>query len=152
MDGTSRPARVPLRRLRAIGAHAWLRPAGLWYVPIMHQGNTNSATEEVEHIAQIVGSLLQRNVTWTNQRGETRSLTAADLLVVAPYNAQVADLTSVLDVMSGPLISSKDKKRRLGSTPRPLQARKTLHAAWSSSTAAIDSTSQRRGHEQSRLS
>jgi uncharacterized protein len=84
-----------------IGGHAWLGPAGLWYVPVRHHGNTNSASEEVERIAQVVESLLQVGVTWTNQRGETRQLTTADILVVAPYNAQVADLTARLGVRVG---------------------------------------------------
>jgi uncharacterized protein len=87
--------------LQRVDGHAWLGPAGLWYVPVTHHGNTNSATEEVERIAQIVDSLLQPNVTWTNHRGETRQITAADILVVAPYNAQVADLTARLGVRVG---------------------------------------------------
>jgi uncharacterized protein len=89
-----------LARQRVDG-HAWLGPAGLWYVPVDHHGNTNSAIEEVERIAQIIDSLLQRNVTWTDQEGETRPLTPADILVVAPYNAQVADLTARLCVRVG---------------------------------------------------
>ena len=84
-----------------ISGHAWLGPAGLWYVPVSHHGNTNNASEEVERIAQVVQSLLQPDVTWTNQRGETRQLTITDILVVAPYNAQVTDLTARLGVRVG---------------------------------------------------
>jgi uncharacterized protein len=87
--------------LQRVEGHAWLGPAGLWYVPVTHHGNTNGAMEEVERIAQIVDSLLQPSVTWRNQRGETRQITAADILVVAPYNAQVADLTARLGVRVG---------------------------------------------------
>jgi uncharacterized protein len=89
-----------LARQRVDG-HTWLGPAGLWYVPVDHHGNTNSAIEEVERIAQIIDSLLQPDVTWTDQEGETRPLTPADILVVAPYNAQVADLTARLGVRVG---------------------------------------------------
>lgn len=46
-------------------------------------------------------SLLQPGVTWTDQDGETRQLTTNDILVVAPYNAQVADLTARLPVRVG---------------------------------------------------
>lgn len=65
--------------LQRVDGHPWLGPAGLWYVPVSHEGNTNSAREEVERIAQIVDSLLAPGVTWTNHRGETRPLTAADI-------------------------------------------------------------------------
>ncbi len=84
-----------------INGHGWLGPAGLWYVPINHHGNTNSATEEVERIAQLVESLLQPGVTWTDRHGQTRPLTTNDILVVAPYNAQVADLTARLRARVG---------------------------------------------------
>jgi uncharacterized protein len=87
--------------LQRVDGHAWLGPAGLWYIPVNHHGNTNNATEEVERIAQIVDSLLQPNITWTNQHGDSRQLSAADILVVAPYNAQVADLTARLGVRVG---------------------------------------------------
>jgi uncharacterized protein len=87
--------------LQRVDGHASLGPAGLWYVPVAHEGNTNSATEEIARIVQIVESLLQPGVTWTARDGQTRPLTAADILVVAPYNAQVADLTARLGVRVG---------------------------------------------------
>jgi uncharacterized protein len=87
--------------LQRVDGHAWLGPAGLWYVPIAHHANTNSAREEVEQIAQIVTSLLQPTVTWTDKEGQNRPLIPADILVVAPYNAQVADLTARLGVRVG---------------------------------------------------
>jgi superfamily I DNA and/or RNA helicase len=41
-----------------------------------------------------VVDLSQAGVTWTNMSGESARLTMAKILVVAPYNAQVADLQS----------------------------------------------------------
>ncbi len=66
-----------------------------------HSGNTTSAEEEVEQIARIVDSLLQPTVTWTNLNGSTRPITRDDILVVAPFNAQVAALSSRLAVRVG---------------------------------------------------
>lgn len=84
-----------------IDGHDWIGPAGLWLVPVNHSGNTTSAQEEVDRIVQIIASLLQPDVSWTNQRGETRRMREEDILVVAPYNAQVADLSARLSVRVG---------------------------------------------------
>jgi superfamily I DNA and/or RNA helicase len=65
--------------------------AGLFYVRVDHHGNQNNSPEEVEKIHEIVEDLLKRG-RWTNKEGETRALTSKDILVVAPYNAQVAAL------------------------------------------------------------
>jgi uncharacterized protein len=65
--------------------------AGLFLVEVPHEGNQAQADEEVEAVAGVVGSLLG-GTTWTNRDGRTRALVADDILVVAPYNAQVAAL------------------------------------------------------------
>jgi uncharacterized protein len=79
-----------------ITGHRWLGPAGLWFVPVEHRGNTNCAVEEVACIEELVNSLLEPGVTWSDQSGNEQPLTANDILVVAPYNAQVVALTSRL--------------------------------------------------------
>jgi len=74
-----------------IDGHPWVKEAGLWFVPVAHVGNRNSSTEEVEAIAKIVDGLLRPSVRFL--RGtESRALTKEDILIVAPYNAQVSDL------------------------------------------------------------
>ncbi|HSC44434.1 MAG TPA: AAA domain-containing protein, partial [Candidatus Acidoferrum sp.] len=78
-----------------IKGHPWVKGAGLWFVPVEHEGNRNSAAEEVEAIAEISKSLTKPGVRFF--RGtESRDLTAEDILVVAPYNAQVSDLLGKL--------------------------------------------------------
>jgi superfamily I DNA and/or RNA helicase len=84
-------ARPGLERQKIEG-HAWLGEADLWFVPVRHEGNQNSAPEEVERIAEIVESLLQPGVRWSDESGEARPLRLEDILIVAPYNAQVSDL------------------------------------------------------------
>jgi uncharacterized protein len=58
-------------------------------VPVAHSGNQSDAPEEVEVIAAMVEGLLRSGATWTNKEGETELLTLEDILIVAPYNAQV---------------------------------------------------------------
>lgn len=64
---------------------------GLFYVPVVHNGNQNKSIEEIKAIAKIVEQLLAGG-RWTNEDGETRPLQKSDILIVAPYNAQVASL------------------------------------------------------------
>jgi uncharacterized protein len=66
--------------------------AGLFYVPVAHDGNQNSAPEEAARIAEIVAGLTSGGVTWTDRLGEIRPMTLDDVLVVAPYNAQVSEI------------------------------------------------------------
>ena len=81
-----------------IQGHPWVKSAGLWYVPVEHEGKRNSSEEEVEAIAKIVDGLLRTEVRFF--RGtESRQLKAEDVLIVAPYNAQVSDLLGRLPRM-----------------------------------------------------
>jgi len=86
-------SREGLDRQRIEG-HSWFGEAGLWFVPVLHEGNQNSSPEEVERIAGIVESLIQPGVNWIDDKGRSRPLWLNDILIVAPYNAQVSDLVS----------------------------------------------------------
>jgi uncharacterized protein len=77
---------------RILEGHSWLKGAGLWFVPVEHEGNRNSCAEEVEVVARIVDGLLKPEVKWFYSKGNRRCLKPEDILIVAPYNAQVADL------------------------------------------------------------
>jgi uncharacterized protein len=48
--------------------------------------------QEVKRVAEIVDSLLRPAVTWTDIHGNEHPLTVSDILIVAPYNAQVAEI------------------------------------------------------------
>lgn len=80
--------------------------AGLFYVSVDHNGNQNRSDEEVDRIRSIVHHLTTGDVRWTNRNGETVPLMRADILIVAPYNAQVAALS---DALSGLRIGTVDK-------------------------------------------
>ncbi|RMH36610.1 MAG: TM0106 family RecB-like putative nuclease [Deltaproteobacteria bacterium] len=66
--------------------------AGLWFVPVDHHGNQNSSSEEVDRVAELYATLLQPDSAWIDYRGDRRRLTPNDILIVAPYNAQVGAL------------------------------------------------------------
>ena len=70
--------------------------AGLWFVPVEHDGNTNHSVEEVTAVEAIVDMLLKKRSRWTNQKGETKQVTHDNILVVAPFNAQVNRLQDAL--------------------------------------------------------
>jgi superfamily I DNA and/or RNA helicase len=66
--------------------------SGLWVVPVEHEGNRSASDEEVAAIARVIDQLLAPDARWTDSKGDEHRLTADDVLVVAPYNAQVARL------------------------------------------------------------
>ena len=77
------------QRLNTKGA---LDGSGLRFVPVPHMGNQNESPEEIEKIAKVIGELLGSGASWTKKTGETVSLKPSDIVVVAPYNAQVSAL------------------------------------------------------------
>ncbi len=69
----------------------------LWLVPVEHDGNQNASVEEVDAVERLLATLLSKAAlaggagvpSWTDENGVVRALTAADIKVVAPFNAQV---------------------------------------------------------------
>ena len=90
-----------LERQTVIGADE-IGDAGLIYVPVEHEGNQSRSLEEIETIERLVARLTDGLVAWRDKEGRIAPLTRADLMVVAPYNAQVTALASSLpDVRVG---------------------------------------------------
>lgn len=78
---------------------------GVHFLPVQHTGNTQGSEEEVEQIATLVTALLAGSVSL---RGATpRPMTAADILIVAPFNLQVRALRARMG--DGIRIGSVDK-------------------------------------------
>jgi len=65
-------------------------------VPVAHDSNQGASAEEVAVIADLVHSLVQPGIGWRDRHGTEHPLGLADILVIAPYNAQVADLAAAL--------------------------------------------------------
>lgn len=69
--------------------------AGLFYVPVIHKGNQSKSKEEADAIGDIISKLLATG-KWTNKDGYTKPLEKKDILIVAPFNAQVSALREKL--------------------------------------------------------
>jgi uncharacterized protein len=63
------------------------REAGIVWVPVRHDGCTQSSDEECDAIEAIVQALLCRNVV--GRDGRERRMGLDDILIVAPFNLQV---------------------------------------------------------------
>jgi predicted RecB family nuclease len=82
--------------LQAISGAGRFNGAGLWFVPVAHDANQSSSPEEVAKVAGLMGTLLEGGVRWRDRDGQSHDLELDDILVIAPYNAQVADLIAGL--------------------------------------------------------
>lgn len=60
-----------------------------------HAGNQSSSDEEIERIAELVDSFVGR-AGWLDREGTQRELGWDDILIIAPYNAQVFKLEARL--------------------------------------------------------
>ena len=100
---TSRPG---LERQRVEGTEQ-ATGSGLRWVPVAHSGNQNESPEEATTIAALVRHLLENESTWTNHKGEEARIDLNDILIVAPYNAQVAAIEQVL--RAGARVGTVDK-------------------------------------------
>ena len=80
------------RDLFDLGIASDIVGAGLWVVAASHDGRRNACEEEVEVIAALVDQLLAPGSDWVDQGGVSRHVTPNDILIVAPFNAQVSRL------------------------------------------------------------
>lgn len=92
--------------LQEIRSQGRIRGSGLRYVPVDHQGNQNSSPEEAEAIGKLVAEILCSSTTWVDRGGVESPVTLDDILIIAPYNAQVFDLK---DRIAGARIGTVDK-------------------------------------------
>ncbi|WP_116947727.1 TM0106 family RecB-like putative nuclease [Jiangella endophytica] len=88
---------VPRAGLAAqlVGGSDALAGAGVRWVPVEHAGCSVRSDAEVAVVSELVASLTGR--PWTAADGSSRALGPGDILVVAPYNAQVGQLLGALD-------------------------------------------------------
>jgi predicted RecB family nuclease len=97
----------PENQRQRINTAGPLNGTGLRLVQVAHTGNQSESREEVARISALISDLLAKDATWTNKKGETQKLTLTDILVVAPYNAQVAALRKQLP--DGARVGTVDK-------------------------------------------
>jgi predicted RecB family nuclease len=95
------------RELQRVDGVPGLDGFGLRLELVDHHGNSNRSDEEVERVKALYARLLAPGGHWTNHEGEQHALTPDDVLIVAPYNAQVNALTDALPV--GARVGTVDK-------------------------------------------
>ncbi len=90
---------APQTSIQTLAAGPLLGGTGIRHIPLAHPVAGNRSREEADWIAEAIASLVGRQ--WTDSEGRTRSLGAADVLVVAPYNAQVAEINAAVQLRLG---------------------------------------------------
>jgi len=95
-------SRAGLERQEVLG-RGILGGTGMRYVPVTHAGNATDSEEEAQAILAIVRDLLDGGPGWVDARGETRTITLDDIVVVAPYNAHVGRIERAFAEAGAPL-------------------------------------------------
>jgi uncharacterized protein len=82
---------------------------GVRFVGLPHAGGRNRSPEEADWVVSAIEAL--RGRAWTDRKGKRRVLDVPDVLVVAPYNAQVAEIASLAQQRLGmlPNVGTVDK-------------------------------------------
>ena len=90
---------------------------GLRYLAVPHEGNQNFSPEEVEQVRILVADILSCGTTWVNDKGIEAAVTLSDILIIAPYNAQVFELQ---DAIPGARVGTVDQISGAGGADRDL--------------------------------
>jgi predicted RecB family nuclease len=98
-------SRAGLERQRMDSAGR-LDGSGLRYLPVVHEGNQSSSPEEADSIRELVEGLLNSGASFTDKNGNREPVGLEDILIIAPYNAQVFELQ---DRIPGGRIGTVDK-------------------------------------------
>jgi uncharacterized protein len=69
-----------------------IKGSGLRFLPVLHEGNQSSCPEEADKIRELVADILGSNTTWVDRGGTEAPIGLDDILIIAPYNAQVFEL------------------------------------------------------------
>jgi uncharacterized protein len=76
------------------GAHPYLLPAGVRFMPVIHDGCARKSQEEAAVVREMVESLVCQQ--YRDRAGKVHDLGLDNILVVAPYNMQVNLLKQIL--------------------------------------------------------
>jgi predicted RecB family nuclease len=85
---------------QALAGNGRFEGAGLWLVPVEHDGNRNASDEEAAEVVRIVRALLAPGSEWIDDKGKPHRIKADDLRIVAPFNAHVHRIREVLAAAS----------------------------------------------------
>jgi AAA domain len=80
---------LELQEIRSNGA---IKGSGLRFVPVIHERNQSTSREEADKVQEPVEDILNSHTTWIDRTGKELPVTIKDILIIAPYNAQVFEL------------------------------------------------------------
>ncbi|MBM6395277.1 TM0106 family RecB-like putative nuclease [Ochrobactrum anthropi] len=80
--------------------------SGLRYVAVPTKGNQSSSPEEADCVKGLVDEILTSGTSWVDKHGIEHPISLQDILIIAPYNAQVFELQ---DRIAGARIGTVDK-------------------------------------------
>jgi predicted RecB family nuclease len=83
--------RADLVRQRVISTSR-VSGTGLRFLPVAHEGNQNASVEEAAETQRLVEEILASKATWMDRDGIERPVGIEDILIIAPYNAQVFEI------------------------------------------------------------
>ena len=119
---------APKTAIQSLAEGPPLGGVGIRYVPIQHAGAGNRSHDEADWIAGAIESLIGR--PWTDDDGHTRSMEVRDVLIVAPYNAQVGEIRTTVEQRLG-------KSPNVGTVDR-FQGREAPVAIYSMTSSSLD--------------
>jgi hypothetical protein len=114
--------------LQRVDSAALLSGTGLRFVPVEHHGNTVVSNEETDAIRALCADVLADG-QWTDRNGVSRPLAGADILVLAPFNAQVNRLRSRL--------ATVDPAIRIGTVDK-FQGQQAPIVVYSTTASSVD--------------
>jgi hypothetical protein len=92
--------------LQEIRSTSRIYGSGLRYLAVPHDGNQNSSPQEADEIKGLVDEILGSKASWIDSKGKEAAIRLEDILIIAPYNAQVFELQ---DRIPGARIGTVDK-------------------------------------------
>jgi predicted RecB family nuclease len=85
--------RLEQQVIKAVGP---IDRSGLYFLPVVHNGNQNCSLEEAQAVGRLVRAVLAGNATWVDREGQEKPITLDDILIITPYNAQVFEIQQCL--------------------------------------------------------
>ena len=82
----------PGLELQQIRSNSRISGSGLRFLPVLHEGNQNSCPEEADAIRDLVAKILNSKAMFIDNESQERMIALRDILIIAPYNAQVFEL------------------------------------------------------------
>jgi superfamily I DNA and/or RNA helicase len=117
---------------QAIRSKGRLSGAGLRYLAVEHEGNQSSSPEEADMIRDLVTEIVNGGTTWINREGVEAPVGLNEILIIAPYNAQVFELQ---ERIPGSRVGTVDKfqgrEAPIVIYSMTTSSHRTLLAAWS---------------------